>query len=328
MTATPKRKDPRLAAAFTKDPADEHFLATLNERLADHELADYAELDELWPTVHVIGPPRSGTTLATQLLAAHLDLGCINNLVATFWAAPVHGIRLAKKLLPIPAPSTYASRYGRTESIGEPHEFGYFWAALLGYREMVEPRAEALAAVDWGRVRRTLLNMCQAYGRPVLFKSFMASLYLPGLLRALPRTCLIRMRREPIDNASSIVKMRHDYAADPSVWVGLRPREHAWLQHESLARQAAGQVVFSHAAIDRGLAATSHPHVLDVDYAQMCADPAGFLTAVQALLTGAGAEVACLRPPPESFEVRRPLGDAGMREAIEAALAEFDRRAE
>ena len=319
----PARKDPRLAAAFAKDPADEHFLATLNERLAPHELADYAEIDEHWPTIHVIGPPRSGTTLATQLIAAHLDVGCINNLVAAFWAAPVHGIRLAKKLLPIPAPSSYASRYGRTETISEPHEFGYFWSALLGYREMVEPSAEQIAAVDWARVRRTLLNMCAAYGRPTLFKSFMAGFYLSGLLPALPRTCVIRMRRDPVDNALSIVKMRHSYAADPSVWVSLRPREHAWLQHESLACQAAGQVVFTHAAIDRGLAAVEHAHVLDVDYARMCSDPGAFLAEVQALVAGAGAELACLRPAPAPFEIRRPLGEASLRSEIEAALAEF-----
>jgi len=326
MTTPDEPSDPDLAAAFAKDPADERFLATLNHRLAAHELDDYAELDERWPTVHVIGPPRAGTTLATQLLAAHLDLGCINNLVAAFWAAPVHGIRLAKKLLPIPAPSTYRSRYGRTERIGEPHEFGYFWAALLGDREMAEPSAAQLAAVDWPRVRRTLLNMCAAYARPVLFKALAASFYLPGLVSTLPRTCVIRMRRDPVDNALSILRMRHEYAADPSTWVSLRPREYAWLRHEPLPRQAAGQVVFTHAAIDRGLAAGAPAHLLDVDYAAMCEDPAGFLSAVESLLASAGAEVPRLRPAPPPFEVRRPRGEPEARARIEAALADFGER--
>lgn len=327
MTTKPTRNDPAVAPEFRKDPLDERFLEHLNDCLAPHERAlhvEPGELDERWPTIHVIGPPRSGTTLATQLIAAHLDVGCINNLVAAFWAAPVHGIRLAKRLLPIPAPSTYESRYGRTQTISEPHEFGYFWASLLGYRDMVEPTPEQIADVDWDRVRATLLNMNEAYGRPTLFKSFMAAFYLPGLLRALQRTCLVRMRRAPVDNALSVLGMRREYASDPSVWVSLRPREYAWLKSESLPRQAAGQVVFTHAAIDRGLAQVEHPHMLDVDYEQMCADPAGFLARVQSMLARAGAVVELVRPAPAPFELRRtaPNDDAELAE-LEAALAEF-----
>lgn len=324
MTTKPDRDDPGVAPAFGKDPLEERFLEHLNDCLAPHERAHYVELDERWPTLHVIGPPRSGTTLATQLIAAHLDVGCINNLVAAFWAAPVHGIRLAKKLLPIPAPSTYESRFGRTPTIGEPHEFGYFWASLLGYREMSEPTPEQIAAVDWDRVRSTLLNMNAAYGRPTLFKSFMAAFYLPGLLRALPRTCLIRMRRAPVDNALSVLQMRREYAADPSVWVSLRPREYAWLRHESLPRQAAGQVIFTHATIDRGLEQAQHPHVLEVDYEQMCADPAEFLRRVQSMLARAGADVEIVRPAPSPFERRRTPARSEIELAeVEAAIAEF-----
>lgn len=330
MTSKPTRIDPALAPGFRKDPLDERFLEHLNDCLAPHERAHYLELDERWPTIHVIGPPRSGTTLATQLIAAHLDVGCINNLVAAFWAAPVHGIRLAKKLLPIPAPSTYESHFGRTQSISEPHEFGYFWASLLGYREMSEPTSEQIAAVDWDRVRTTLLNMNEAYDRPTLFKSFVAAFYLPGLLRALPRTCLIRMRRAPIDNALSVLKMRREYASDPSVWVSLRPREYAWLKSESLPRQAAGQVVFTHAAIDRalglGLAQAQHPHVLDVDYEQMCANPAEFLGQVQRMLAGAGADVELVRAAPNPFELGRTAASSNDElDELEAAIAEFSR---
>ena len=326
MSGRSRRQDPALAAEFRKDPADERFLADLNARLLPHEEADYAELDERWPTIHVIGPPRSGTTLATQLIAAHLDVGCINNLVAAFWAAPVHGIRLAKKLLPIPAPSSYTSRYGRTDHISEPHEFGYFWASMLGYEQMSEPSAEQIEAVDWARVRRTLTNMNAAYARPTLFKSFMASFYLPGLLEVLPRTCLVRLRRDPLDNALSVLEMRRSYASDPSVWVSLRPREYAWLRAQSLPRQAAGQVVFTHAAIERGLASRCHPYVLDVDYEQMCADPDAFLAQLRAMLSRAGAQVELLRPAPPPFEFRRRSREGEDVGEVEAALAEFGER--
>jgi hypothetical protein len=46
--------------------------------------------------VFVLGVPRSGTTLTSQLLAYCLDAGYVNNAAARFWLAPVHGIRLAR----------------------------------------------------------------------------------------------------------------------------------------------------------------------------------------------------------------------------------------
>ena len=87
-----------LAAGFRKDPAEESFLDDLNLRLATFHDAEVTEQPEHFPTLHVVGPPRSGTTLLMQLLAAHLEVGYINNLIASFWRVPLYGIRLSKKV--------------------------------------------------------------------------------------------------------------------------------------------------------------------------------------------------------------------------------------
>ena len=73
-----------LAAPFRKDAAEEFFLDDLNQRLAAAHDQELVERPELFPTLHVVGPPRSGTTLLMQLLAAHLEVGYINNLIAAF----------------------------------------------------------------------------------------------------------------------------------------------------------------------------------------------------------------------------------------------------
>ena len=100
-----------LAAPFRKDAGEEFFLDDLNQRLAAAHDQELVERPELFPTLHVVGPPRSGTTLLMQLLAAHLEVGYINNLIAAFWRAPLYGIRLSKKLCPRPADTRFVSSY-------------------------------------------------------------------------------------------------------------------------------------------------------------------------------------------------------------------------
>jgi ABC-type oligopeptide transport system ATPase subunit len=45
----------------------------------------------------IVGLPRSGTTLLSQLLAYSLDAGYTTNFAARFWLAPVHGLRLGRR---------------------------------------------------------------------------------------------------------------------------------------------------------------------------------------------------------------------------------------
>ena len=105
------RKDPEVTISFQKDRESEQFLQKLNDILAPSQEAEYEDLPEKYPTLHIIGAPRSGTTLLYQLLTSHLQVGFINNLIASFWKAPVYGIRLSQKLMASYIPSSYVSGF-------------------------------------------------------------------------------------------------------------------------------------------------------------------------------------------------------------------------
>ncbi len=300
-----RRGDSKLAAAFRKDPAEEEFLAHLNDILEPHEEASYLELDETLPTLHVIGVPRAGTTLVTQLVAAHLSVGCINNLIAAFWAAPCFGIRLSKKLLRSPVAPTYESRYGRTSGLHEPHEFGYFWARLLEYEDLSQPDERRLERIDWGRLRRVLTNMCLVHGGPMVFKAPMLGWSIQQAQRSLRRACFVRIRRDPLQNALSLLRMREEFGGSRENWVSLRPREYNWLKDEPVAVQIAGQVLFTDAAISRQIDLVSGRNVLDVHYEDVCASPGAFLERAAYLLNANGGEVEFVSQPPASFPMRK-----------------------
>src|SRR5688572_30011389 len=87
---------PRLPA-HEKDAAHERFLLQLNESIALMPLDEaVADSSSQLPVVYIVGAPRSGTTLVSQLLAKYLDVGYINNLIARFWMRPLAGIRLSE----------------------------------------------------------------------------------------------------------------------------------------------------------------------------------------------------------------------------------------
>ena len=81
--------------------------ASLNENLQKVQQQLYNTITEDQTSIHIIGAPRSGTTLLSQLLLSYTQVGYINNLIAAFWNAPLYGIHLSKKLLPKPYISSW-----------------------------------------------------------------------------------------------------------------------------------------------------------------------------------------------------------------------------
>jgi LPS sulfotransferase NodH len=299
-----RRVEPELTEKFRKNPQTEAFLAKLNRILAPHQEEDYiADLPERYPTVHVIGVPRSGTTLLTQLLAAHTDIGYINNLIAAFWKAPVYGIRLSAQVVPRHSGSSYQSEFGRTQGIHEPHEFGYFWSELLDYQEMREQPEKP--PIDWNRVRLVLTNMTHAAQRPIVFKSFLLAWHIAEIQAVLPKTCWIHIRRDPIQNAISLLHLRRDFLGSVDKWASLKPKEYEWLSRKPYWEQVVGQIYFLEKGYREKLRSVPAGQVLSVSYEQLCHSPDSIIQKIQAMLAQQGVSVQAVTPAPSAFSVQR-----------------------
>jgi len=299
-----QRIEPELTKKFRKNPETEEFLAKLNRILAPYQEDDYiADLPEHYPTVHVIGVPRSGTTLLTQLLSAHTDIGYINNLIAAFWQAPVYGIRLSAQVVPRDIGSSYQSEFGRTKGIHEPHEFGYFWSELLGYQEMREqPEGPQ---IDWDRVRLVLTNMTYAAQRPILFKSFLLAWHIEEIQAVLPETCWIHIHRDPIQNAISLLHLRRNFLGSVDKWASLKPKEYEWLRNRPYWEQVVGQVYFLEKGYREKLRSVPAGQVLSFTYEQLCHFPGIIIQKVQDMLTRQGATIQIIDSMPDTFSERR-----------------------
>lgn len=322
MSGPLRRVEPAVTERYRKNQGDEKFLAALNTILAPHEEALYEDLEETHATLHVIGAPRSGTTLLNQLICSSLDMSYVNNLIAAFWRAPVIGIRLSNKLLGPPPESSYESEFGRTRSVYEPHEFGYFWSALLGYQE---PRQRDLAVdpIDWNRVRNVLLNMSGAFGGPAVYKSFYLGWHIERMQQVLPRTCFVWIRRDPTQNALSLLKMRRDFLGSVEKWASLKPREYDRLKDAPYWEQVAGQVYYLERSLAAQIRSVGGRNVLQVSYEQLCRQPGEVLERIRNMLYHNGSPVEYLNPVPESFEQRATAPSTKEFRQVDTAIAKL-----
>src|SRR5438105_462788 len=102
MTMDPDPHEPQSRTdRFAKNALDECFLQALNGVVSkavfpgSPNVRNSTEL----PIIYLVGLPRSGTTLLSQLVSRQLEVGYINNLVARFWLRPSVGVRLSNALL-------------------------------------------------------------------------------------------------------------------------------------------------------------------------------------------------------------------------------------
>lgn len=250
---------------FMRNERYETLLQDLNARLERVWLpGDTPQL----PVVLIQGVPRSGTTVLYQLLSRTGGFTYPTNLVARFYRNPGLGWMIQGLVEPFLSHQDLPlqSRAGLTEGWWQPHEFGYFWRHHLGIHDHHEPDAPDLAELV---VR--LAQLEHAGGRPLLLKNGILSYSTPVLEAALPTLKVIRLTRDPVEVADSILRMRERYTGDAANWWSVRPADISSVEHASPEAQVAFQVRHCRDALD-----VIEP-IVDVDYAGLCADPRGTL---------------------------------------------------
>jgi LPS sulfotransferase NodH len=316
-----KRRD-----AYAKDASGEEFLKELNEYLQPRELDLYRDRDVQHPFIFVVGLPRSGTTLLSQVLAYCADAGYVNNFAARFWLAPVHGIRLAKLIAGDERPTRFESDYARTKTLLDIHEFGYFWRFWLKKHTFddVVHAADREDEIDWPGLKRTLLNMQHELAAPFVAKNMLGAYHMPKLRDVLEQVIFVYIERDPLDVCVSILDARRKYYSDPSEWWSYIPIEYPLLKDLDYWEQIAGQVHYLARFYERALAEVGPANVVEVAYEQLATDPASVLAAVADRAASTFDYRLTLRQPsPPAFGFRRHEDREAEKERFARLLAGY-----
>jgi len=269
-------------------------LARVNDDLAIDTAEHHAN-------VMVLGLPRSGTTLATQVLFENMDLACTNNLMARFWMAPLVGCCVSRAVVGNRKGSAYKSDYGKTDLPWEPHEFSWFWHDLLGLQDRGLSEYPCPDSIDWPRVHRRICAINNCLSSPVVHKPLEhVGFYLREFARLFCRTLFVYIDRSPIDVACSIARARLKHGGNTEFWYSTELPDRAAM---SLAKerpywvQIAAQVSGLRAMYEDRLCLLSDSRVVRVQYEDLVRRPIDLLEQVRTKTRYLGAEIAVTRDP-------------------------------
>lgn len=298
-------KDPHDAAPrldqFRKDESLENYLVRLNHFMQGFEAGEGAA-GSAFPAIYVVGLPRSGTTLLSQLISRYLPVGYVNNLIARLWLNPVAGIRLSQAIFgpDIRDRIALASTHGVTADPWGPHEFGYFWRHWLRLDEAPThklPQA-TLAKIDRTGLRLVLDRMAAAFDAPIVFKNIICGLQAEFLTEVRHNSLFVLIQRDPQAVAASLLRARKERYGDATVWWSLKPGSYGEISRLSspqaqIERQIAdGARDFEHELAKPGVRS------IRFTYEDLCADPVKCLQMVADATKTLGYPLALLGSPP------------------------------
>ena len=229
------------------------------------------------PVIFIVGPPRSGTTLVSQLLSHSGGFGYISNFLARFWNCPTVGAKIESSLgIREPsAGSAYTSEYGVTSEWGEPHEFGYFWDRWFDLGQEVNKLTDdQLRQVDVDSLKQSVAGIEKVQGKPMVFKnSTWCTFQIEFLANVFPSSVFVSCERDPLYAGQSILNARRRRLGDQNLWWSIRPAEYQRLLKLSPFEQVIGQVAHTYGEIDRSRQSLDSDRFVNLSYSDLCDDP-------------------------------------------------------
>ncbi|MHA7820215.1 MAG: sulfotransferase family protein [Erythrobacter sp.] len=274
--------------------------------------------DQPQPPVFVIGAPRSGTSLLYELMITRFRFAYMANAAHRFYRTPLAATRLLRKTI-LDWRGDFTSSYGHIDGWGAPNEGGWIWQRWLPDGDRTDGAEFAHSSIE--ELRSLTAGFSRELDAPFLNKNVMHSNRLRLMHRIWPDALFIEVRRDPLDNARSILRAERA-SGGPDVhgdgWWSVRPSLAAEHAGKADTLRAVAQVVGVARDIERDMEAIGPGRLLRIDYTDICVDPPAALGTIRGFLEAHGCKPAERLAVPESFGARpsNPLGDDD-----EAALA-------
>jgi hypothetical protein len=259
--------------------------------------------DERVPVIFIIGAPRTGTTLLYQVLVSGYRFTYFNNFTATFYAAPVIGLKISQWIsLFRPATQSFDSSFGRTNGWFGPHEAASFWYRWFprGDNIYIGPGQTNKDVLEDFRIEIT--SMYQTTSAPLLFKNTFNSMRIAPLVEALPEASFIVCRRDPVDTAQSILNARIKASGSKATWWSLPPREFNWIRQKPYWDQVVEQVYYTERQIDMDREWFGSDRFLDVSYRELCQNTKAEVGRIESYLKSRGIDLTLIGNIPSSFQ--------------------------
>jgi len=320
---------------YAKQPQDEHRIALMNQLLLPAQnLLEQQATEPKQPIVLVIGAPRSGTTLAGQMLASTGGFTYASNFLARFWQTPAVGA-IIEEALKIRENDTidFSSTHGVTKGWSNSHEFGYFWSTWFDRGQQTHHLSQTeLTQIDATALRSSLGALEAVRQLPLLFKNnTWCTLQADYLARTLPTSIFVVCQRNPLFIAQSILMARRERYGDDQQWWTVRPSTYKTILDYSPQQQVVFQALEIQREMHEELQQICSHRIVQVPYERLCTEPRRIIAEVVEKCASAGASVTIEHEGPERFtssDARRlPVAEwALLQRALEEDYHDFRAR--
>jgi len=290
---------------------------SLPERI-EPALVRALRLANRFPPLFVVGAPRTGTTLALQVLAGGFRFAWFTNASNDRPRAPVYSAWRSLRAHPLEA--RFTSRYGRIEGPSAPSDG---WRVLKRWFPLYgEPVPAWLEPPEALRTSVRLLE--RLFGAPFLLKNNHNSTRIEALAELFPGALFVHVTRALPEAAASLLEARARHRVPlGSWWSAAPPSEHGRAfasELEQVVRTLRG--LESH--VRGSLAGLQGSRWLEMDYEALCAEPRMLMEWTSRAYLTAGVRLASRPGVPTSFEASRL--EPVRREEMERAIEELGRR--
>jgi len=248
-----------------------NLLNDMNKRISFDNTLDY---QEKYPNIFIFGLQRSGTTLLSQLIAKNSDIGYINNLTAKFWENPQYGIAISKSLgLYNNQNISLSSTHGNTSDIDNLHEFGYFWAGLLNQKSNPNLANRNVDDIDWSLLKNKIISINDIFQNACVFKNTLIGHYLKGFSNLFKYSIYIYIKRDYLDIAMSILKVRKERYGDINCWWSMKPKEYDRIKNLEVHEQIIAQIFYLEQDIEEQIKYLQDCQLIIINYKDLCKNP-------------------------------------------------------
>lgn len=236
------------------------------------------------PVLIIVGCPRSGTTLLTQLLAATSNFAYPTNFLSRFAYAPELGAMIQEMLFnkeydfldelsDVVSSYTFTSNLGRTSGVLQINQFFHFWRKFFPNHDPRYLTPEELKLVDIVRMRSELASIEHIFNKSFMSKGMMLQYNIRFFAEQVPEFIFLYIKRQPKFIMQSLLLARRQYYGTDQIWYSVKPKEYLMLSQKNPIYQVAGQVLFTERAIEEQLTEISDDRKIICDYENLCSNP-------------------------------------------------------
>ena len=222
-----------------------------------------------YPPIFIIGPARSGTTLAYQVLISSFSLCYVNNLISSLKYTPSLASVISYYLGSSNTSIDFSSNYGRIPGWSSPSQGNRIWGRWFR-GEGPGHDINHISAKDFRRLIATL----EAYYKvPFITKWPGFSVYLDQLSRIVDGPIFVNIKRDPVEIIPSILKGRVYLKGGETNSISRSPKHYKNFRNFSPIDQVAAYVVGIENDIEYGMNKIGKERFFTIEYERLCECP-------------------------------------------------------